>query len=115
MKVKEKLYSCNELVYKGDGIICIQDDKFEGYIALDYIIGYYEGNMLQMDLFRHDLYNESIYNKFQTIVEAFELPNDFCLDNADGLAATLEIVRVKQVNIQSFKDRVKNVAKIHGF
>lgn len=67
----------------GDGIIVVEDDVFEGYIALDYITGSYKEGILSLEILNFEPMFPDIYMEYQTNLTEFELPNDFYLSSND--------------------------------
>lgn len=69
--------------YFGDGIIVVENDIFEGYIALDYITGSYQEGMLSLEVLNFEPMFPDKYMEYQTDLTEFELPNDFYLSSED--------------------------------
>lgn len=69
--------------YFGDVIIVVENDIFEGYIALDYITGSYQEGMLSLEVLNFEPMFPDKYMEYQTDLTEFELPNDFYLSSED--------------------------------
>lgn len=119
-KVKLRIYSYEEPVYVADGTMCIKNDEFKGYLALDYIHGSYNETtqLLQLHLYKYDWCNNDTYQILEGKVELFDLPNKFDLyDTTMGSHFTANLVIGPKLKIkeENFKEYFDGVAQIHGF
>ena len=99
--------------YSGDGKIVIEDDVFEGYIALDYITGSYESGTLFLEVLN---YENCEYMEFEQPVSEFILPDVYYLTFDYGVEAELNILNIikEKEKQKEFDAYINNIKKIHG-
>lgn len=102
------------------GYVLIQDDKFEGYLALDYIEGIYNKDEEILSIVIHDINNCTEYFIFSGDMEELELPgiyfletevpndNKICYLDFEGI----EKNPIKQKEIEKTLQEIKKLHKI---
>lgn len=103
-----------------EGYVIIEEDKFEGYISLDYIAGIYnkEENLLSIEI--EDFDNPTEFFIFSGKIEELELPGIYILDTEvpdDNKICYLEFVNIekeplKQKEMNKILREVKYIHKI---
>ena len=98
--------------YSGDGKIIIEDDIFEGYIALDYITGSFKNGELFLEVLN---YEENWYMQFEQNISEFFLQDIYVLNSDNGVEAELNVQnQIKEKEKQKeFDLYVKALKRIH--
>ena len=123
---KVKVRICNliereeRLRIVNDGYVIIEDEEFEGYLALDYLEGtaYQEDEVLSIQILDFENFTENFL--FSGEIDAFELPGTYILDsevpNDDKICylefVNIEIDPLKQKEINSILQDIKKIHQI---
>lgn len=105
-----------EGLYWSDGVVKVEDDKFEGYLTSDYISGEYSFGCLEVDFQEYDLERNEVGQKvtFYTELDNFELPNGFYFVTGDrGQWTYLEIDQKAKISPQKFNSILSRIKRLH--
>ena len=114
-EIKLRIYEYNfegqnkELIYFGDGVVNIQEDSIDGYIARDYISGTIKNDVIEITVYDVDIKQE--YYLISGDDKVVEFQGKYILYSSDGFMEA-EISFDKRLSKEKYEDVEKELRKI---
>ena len=114
-EIKLRIYEYNfegqnkELIYFGDGVVNIQEDSIDGYIARDYISGTIKNDVIEITVYDVDFKQE--YYLISGDDKVVEFQGKYILYSSDGFMEA-EISFNKRLSKEKYEDVEKELKKI---
>ncbi len=114
-EIKLRIYEYNfegqnkELIYFGDGVVNIQEDSIDGYIARDYISGTIKNDVIEITVYDVDFKQE--YYLISGDDKVVEFQGKYILYSSDGFMEA-EISFDKRLSKEKYEDVEKELKKI---
>lgn len=114
-EIKLRIYEYNfegqnkELIYFGDGVVNIQEDSIDGYIARDYISGTIKNDVIEITVYDVDFKQE--YYLISGDDKVVEFQGKYILYSSDGFMEA-EISFDKRLSKEKYEDVEKELRKI---